>query len=154
VQSDPRIAAIAALAFLGWIESSPANVYATTHAGDDTHFLDQTLSDAAFYLLDRRYAAFARVYLPRKNRAFVGTRIMQTRHSWQRDRPLVRHSISRPSDPTIQLTVPSAAPEHPDPPRCIHNLGTGKSPPSIFLVNNNQIPALTIAKRYPSPRRK
>jgi hypothetical protein len=148
-QANPNIGAITARAFLGCPESIPANLYATTSAGDDV--LAQMLTDPHFYLLGRRYLDFARVYLPKKAHGFVIMPILQRRQSWQRDRQPLRHPISRPSNPTIQLTAPHTAREHPDPPRRIRYSDAGECPPQIFPVKNNPIPGLTNAGRDPSP---
>jgi len=52
--------------------SIPTNVYVNSGAMHDVRILDQLLPEAgAFYLFDRGYLDFARLYLLKQGRAFV-----------------------------------------------------------------------------------
>src|SRR5580693_3239490 len=85
--------------------SIPANVYVTSGAVHDVRILDQLLPEAgAFYLLDRGYLDFARLYLFKQSCAFFITRAKHNTQFWRRDWRPVRPSSGVRSDQTIQLT--------------------------------------------------
>jgi Domain of unknown function (DUF4372)/Transposase DDE domain len=129
--------------------SIPANVYVTSGAVHDIHILDQLRPEAgAFYLLDRGYLDFARLYLLKQGCAFFITRARQKTQCWRRDwRPVCRATGLR-ADQTIQLTGPKTARLYPDPLRRIHYFDAEKDMRLVFLTNNFLLPALTIAELY------
>lgn len=127
----------------------PTNVYVTSGAVHDVRILDQLLPEAgAFYLLDRGYLDFARLYVLKQSCAFFITRAKQNTQFWRRDWRPVRRSSGVRSDQTIQLTGPRTAQLYPDPLRRIHYFDAEKDLRLIFLTNNFQLPALTIADLY------
>src|ERR1700691_1059362 len=127
----------------------PANVYVTGGQAHDVNLLDQLLPEAgAFYLLDRGYLDFARLYVLKQGCAFFITRAKQNTQFWRRDWRPVRRSTGLRSDQTIQLTGPKTAQLYPDPLRRIHYFDTEKDLRLIFLTNNFLLPALTIADLY------
>jgi len=129
--------------------SIPTNVYVTSGAVHDVRILDQLLPEAgAFYLLDRGYLDFARLYLFKQSCAFFITRAKHNTQFWRRDWRPVRHSTGLRSDQTIQLTGPKTAHLYPDPLRRIHYFDAEKDLRLIFLTNNFLLPALTIADLY------
>ena len=129
--------------------SIPTNVYVTSGAVHDINILDQLLPEAgAFYLLDRGYLDFARLYVLKQGCAFFITRAKQNTQFWRRDWRPVRHSTGLRSDQTIQLTGPKTAQLYPDPLRRIHYFDAEKDLRLIFLTNNFLLPALTIADLY------
>jgi hypothetical protein len=129
--------------------SIPTNVYVTSGAVHDINILDQLLPEAgAFYLLDRGYLDFARLYVLKQGCAFFITRAKQNTQFWRRDWRPVRRSTGLRSDQTIQLTGPKTAQLYPDPLRRIHYFDTEKDLRLIFLTNNFLLPALTIADLY------
>ena len=129
--------------------SIPTNVYVTSGAVHDINILDQLLPEAgAFYLLDRGYLDFARLYVLKQGCAFFITRAKQNTQFWRRDWRPVRHSTGLRSDQTIQLTGPKTAHLYPDPLRRIHYFDAEKDLRLIFLTNNFLLPALTIADLY------
>ena len=129
--------------------SIPTNVYVTSGAMHDVRILDQLLPEAgAFYLLDRGYLDFARLYVLKQSCAFFITRAKQNTQFWRRQwRPVLRSTGLR-SDQTIQLTGPKTSRLYPDPLRRIHYFDAEKDLRLIFLTNNFQLPALTIADLY------
>jgi hypothetical protein len=129
--------------------SIPTNVYVTSGAVHDVRILDQVRLEAgAFYLLDRGYLDFARLYVVKQSCAFFITRAKHNTQFWRRDwRPVRRYSGVR-SDQTIQLTGPRTAQLYPDPLRRIHYFDAQKEMRLIFLTNNFHLPALTIADLY------
>ena len=129
--------------------SIPTNVYVTSGAVHDINILDQLLPEAgAFYLLDRGYLDFARLYVLKQGCAFFITRVKQNTQFWRRDWRPVRHSTGLRSDQTIQLTGPKTSRLYPDPLRRIHYFDAEKDLRLIFLTNNFLLPALTIADLY------
>ena len=129
--------------------SIPTNVYVTSGAVHDINILDQLLPEAgAFYLLDRGYLDFARLYVLKQGCAFFITRAKQNTQFWRRDWRPVRRSTGLRSDQTIQLTGPKTAQLYPDPLRRIHYIDAEKDLRLIFLTNNFLLPALTIADLY------
>ncbi len=127
----------------------PANVYVTGGQVHDINLLDQLLPEAgAFYLLDRGYLDFGRLYVLTQGRAFFITRAKQNTRFWRRQwHPVCRSSGLR-SDQTIQLTGPKTSRLYPDPLRRIHYFDAEKELRLIFLTNNFLLPALTIAELY------
>ncbi len=129
--------------------SIPANVYVTGGPVHDVNLLDQLLPEAgAFYLLDRGYLDFGRLYLLTQGCAFFITRAKQNTQFWRRQwRPVHRWTGLR-SDQTIQLTGPKTSRLYPDPLRRIHYFDAEKELRLVFLTNNFLLPALTIAELY------
>jgi hypothetical protein len=129
--------------------SIPANVYVTGGQVHDVNLLDQLLPEAgAFYLLDRGYLDFGRLYLLTQGCAFFITRAKQNTQFWRRQwRPVHRWTGLR-SDQTIQLTGPKTSRLYPDPLRRIHYFDAEKELRFVFLTNNFLLPALTIAELY------
>jgi hypothetical protein len=129
--------------------SIPANVYVTGGQVHDVNLLDQLLPEAgAFYLLDRGYLDFGRLYLLTQGCAFFITRAKQNTQFWRRQwRPVHRSSGLR-SDQTILLTGPKTSRLYPDPLRRIHYFDAEKELRLVFLTNNFLLPALTIAELY------
>ena len=129
--------------------SIPTNVYVTSGAVHDVRILDQLLPEAgAFYLLDRGYLDFARLYVLKQSSAFFITRAKHNTQFWRRHWQPVRRSSGVRSDQTIQLTGPKTARLYPDPLRRIHFFDAEKDLRLIFLTNNFLLPALTIADLY------
>ncbi len=129
--------------------SIPTNVYVTSGAVHDVRILDQLLPEAgAFYLLDRGYLDFARLYVLKQSCAFFITRAKRNTQFWRRDWRPVRRCSGVRSDQTIQLTGPRTAQLYPDALRRIHYFDAEKDLRLIFLTNNFQLPALTIADLY------
>jgi hypothetical protein len=129
--------------------SIPTNVYVTSGAVHDINILDELLPEAgAFYLLDRGYLDFARLYVLKQGCAFFITRARQVTKCWRRAwRPVLRSTGLR-ADQTIQLTGPKTARLYPDPLRRIHYFDAEKDMRLVFLTNNFLLPALTIAELY------
>ena len=129
--------------------SIPANVYVTGGQVHDVNLLDQLLPEAgAFYLLDRGYLDFGRLYLLTQGCAFFITRAKQNTQFWRRQWRPVRRSSGLRSDQTIQLTGPKTSRLYPDSLRRIHYFDAEKELRLVFLTNNFLLPALTIAELY------
>ena len=129
--------------------SIPASVYVTGGQITDNRVLDQLLPEAgAFYLLDRGYLDFARLYRLAQACAFFITR---AKHNTQFDRrssrPVDRTTGLR-SDQTIRLNGPKTSQLYPVPLRRIHFLDAEKQLDLVFLTNNFLLSPLTIAQLY------
>lgn len=127
----------------------PANVYVTGGQVNDVRLLDQLLLEAgAFYLLDRGYIDYRRLYLITQALAFFVTRADQNiryrRCGWRE----VDRSTGLRSDQTIRLTGPKSSRRYPAPLRRIHYFDTEKDLRLIFLTNNFRLQPLTIAQLY------
>lgn len=127
----------------------PANVYVTGGQVNDVNLLDQLVLEAgAIYLLDRGYVDYRRLYLITQALAFFVTRAEQNtcyrRGAWRR----VDRSTGLRSDQTIRLTGPQSSRRYPVPLRRIHYFDAEKDLRLVFLTNNFQLQALTIAQLY------
>ena len=129
--------------------SIPTNVYVTGGQVHDVNILDQLLPEAgAFYLFDRGYVDFARLYVLTQACAFFITRAKKNMQFYRRNsRPVERSTrIAVRSDHSADRTVhrPSLSRSLATHPlfRCRERLRL------IFLTNNFLLPALTIAQLY------
>lgn len=129
--------------------SIPTSVYVTGGQVHDVNILDQLLPEpGAFYLLDRGYLDFARLYVLTQGCAFFVTRAKQNTQFYRRAWRPVDPSTGLRSDQTIRLTGPKTARDYPDPLRRIHYFDAEKNLRLIFLTNNFLLSALTIAQLY------
>jgi hypothetical protein len=127
----------------------PTNVYVTGGQVHDVNLLDELLLEAgAFYLLDRGYVDFARLYVLTQACAFFVTRAKKNIQFYPRSSRPVEHSTGLRSDQTILLTGVRTAQRYPDPLRRIHYFDAEKDLRLVFLANNFLQPALTIAQLY------
>jgi len=127
----------------------PTAVYVTGGQVHDVNLLDQLVLEAgAFYLLDRGYIDYRRLYQFTQALAFFVTRAqLDTRYrrcGWRR----VDRATGVRSDQTIRLTGPKSSLRYPAPLRRIHYFDAEKQLRLIFLTNNFQLQALTIAQLY------
>ena len=127
----------------------PTAVYVTGGQVHDVNLLDRLALEAgAFYLLDRGYIDYRRLYQFTQALAFFVTRAqLDTRYRRCGWRPVDRATGVR-SDQTIRLTGPKSSLRYPAPLRRIHYFDAEKQLRLIFLTNNFQLQALTIAQLY------
>ena len=102
----------------------------------------------AFYLLDRGYVDFARLYLFTQACAFFITRARKDMQFYRRDARPVERSAGLRCDQTILLTGIRTAQRYPATLRRIHYFDAEKQLRLIFLTNNFLLPALTVAQLY------
>src|SRR5664279_4506535 len=117
----------------------------------DVKMLDQIFPEAgAFYVMDRGYIDFERLFVFTLCSAFFVTRtksniLLQRRYS---------HSVDKTtgvrSDHTVILTAIDSAKAYPDPLRRVSYLDVKTKKRLKFLTNNFALPALTIAQIYKS----
>jgi transposase len=127
----------------------PTSVYVTGGQVNDVKLLDQLGVEAgAFYLLDRGYVDFRRLYALRQACAFFVTRAESNTRYRRCAARWVDRSTGLRCDQTIRLTGPKSSRRYPDPLRRIHYFDAEKDLRLIFLTNNFQLAALTIALLY------
>jgi transposase len=129
--------------------SIPTAVYVTGGRVNDVRLLDQLVLEAgAFYLLDRGYVDYRRLYLITQALAFFVTRAERNtryrRCGWR----WVDRATGLRSDQIIRLTGPKSSHRYPAPLRRVHYFDAEKDLRLIFLTNNFQLQALTIAHLY------
>lgn len=129
--------------------SIPASVYVTGGQVHDVNLLDDFLLEAgAFYLIDRGYVDFRRLYRFTQAAAFFVTRAKKNTQFYRRYSHAIDPATGIRSDQTIVLTGPRTSRLYPDPLRRIHYFDADKDLRLIFLTNKFHFPALTIAQLY------
>jgi len=115
----------------------------------DVHFLDELILEAgAFYVMDRGYLDYGRLYRFVLENAFFVTRAKSNLDCrWAASRTVDRTTGLR-ADQTVYLQGKQAALDYPGPLRRVsyYDLETKKH--FVFLANNFDLPALTIALIY------
>ena len=115
----------------------------TTH---DVTILDQLIFEpTAFYLMDRGYIDFGRLYKLNQSRAFFVTRAKKNLDYQRRAHRSVDPSTGLRSDQTILLRGPKTSQIYPDPLRRITYFDAETNHRFVFLTHNFILPALTIA---------
>jgi hypothetical protein len=129
----------------------PAFIHISDGKLHDVNVLDILLVEArSFYIMDRGYLDFARLYAMHRAGAFFVTRAKQNMDA----RRVYSHRVDRASgivcDQRVMLNGFYVAQNYPDHLRRIrfHDPETGKT--LVFLTNNTTLPALTIAALYKS----
>ena len=121
----------------------------TEGAVHDVNILDELLPEAgAFYVMDRGYIDFERLFLFTLCSAFFVVRtkenvLLQRRYSHPADK-----TTGLRSDHTVILTEISSAKVYPDPLRRVTYFDTETNRRLKFLTNNFVLPAHTIAQIY------
>ena len=129
--------------------SIPTSVYVTGGQVHDVNLLDQlALEVGAFYLMDRGYVDFARLYLFTQAAAFFITRAKKNMQFYLRTSRPVDHSTGLRCDQTIRLTGIRTAQRYPEVLRRIVYVDPEKESRLVFLTNNFLLLPLTIAQLY------
>jgi len=129
--------------------SIPINVYVTGGQVHDVNLLDKLpLEIGAFYLLDRGYLDFARLYRLTQTPAFFITRIKENTRYYRLCSYAIDKATGVRSDQSIRLTGPKTSRLYPAPLRRVHYFDAEKKLRLIFLTNNFNLPALIIAQLY------
>ncbi len=127
----------------------PAFVHITDGKVHDVNVLDQIVPEAgAFYVMDRGYIDFQRLFVLTLSSAFFVVRtksnvLLQRRYSHPVDK-----STGVRSDQTVILLSFESASAYPDPLRKVSYYDAGTNKRLKFLTNNFTLPALTIAQIY------
>jgi transposase len=129
--------------------SIPTAVYVTGGQVHDGKLLDQLAREAgAFYLLDRGYIDYRRLYLITQALAFFVTRAEQNMCYRACEWRGVDHTQGLRSDQTIRLTGAKSSHRYPAPLRRIHYFDAEKDLRLVFLTNNFYLAPLLIAQLY------
>jgi hypothetical protein len=129
--------------------SIPTLVIITSGRVHDTKALDQIpMEVGAFYIMDRGYLDFIRLHRMHLSSAFFVTRAI-SRLAYRRlySRPVDKATGLR-CDQTVVLTGPLSKTKYPDKLRRISFFDAETGNTYVFLTNNFQLPALTIAELY------
>jgi hypothetical protein len=129
--------------------SIPTFIRVTDGSVHDVNVLDQILPEAgAFYVMDRGYVDFKRLYMFPLCSAFFVVRTKQNIRLQRRySRPVDKATGIR-SDQTVILTTLESAKAYPDVLRRIGYRDPITEKRLTFLTNNFALPALTIAEIY------
>ncbi len=127
----------------------PAFIHITGARWHDSWVLDELIPEpGAFYVMDRGYIDFARLYRLNLSAAFF---VVRGRANF-RFRRLYSHAIDKQTglicDQTIVTTGQRSATNYPDKLRRIKYRDPETGITFVFLTNNLTLPALTIARLY------
>ena len=106
------------------------------------------IEPGSFYVMDRGYVDFRRLYRFTICSAFFVTRAKRGLDYTRRSRRRVDKSTGLRSDQTIVLAGPKTSRFYPEPLRRISFYDADNDRRFVFLTNNFTLPALTIAKLY------
>jgi hypothetical protein len=131
--------------------SIPTFISITNGKVHDVNILDQILPEAgAFYVMDRGYLDFERLYVFTLSAAFF---VVRTKSNVVLDRRY-SHPVDKTtgvrSDHTVILTAIDSVKVYPDPMRRVSYLDVETKRRFKFLTNNFTLPAATIAAIYKS----
>ena len=127
----------------------PTFVAITPGSASDVTLLDALVVEpGAFYVLDRGYIDFGRLYRVTQGLAFFVVRARRRLDSLRRlSRPVDRTTGLR-SDQTIVLCGPKTRTLYPEPLRRVSFVDPETGTRFVFLTNNFSLPALQIAELY------
>ena len=127
----------------------PCHIHITSGRVADMTALDYLpLEPGAFYIMDRGYMDFARLYRFTQTAAFFITRAKGNLDFARRSYRKIDRSTGLRSDQTIALVGPKTSTLYPDPLRRIGYYAADIKKRFVFLTNNLTLPALTIAQLY------
>jgi hypothetical protein len=117
----------------------------------DVNVLDDIPIEAgAFYVMDRGYLDFERLYRLTLSSAFFVTRTKENVLLQRRYSHLVDENTGVRSDQTVILTTIGSATVYPDPLRRVSYVDSETNKRLVFLTNNFDLAALTITQIYKS----
>ena len=129
--------------------SIPCFIQVTAGNIHDLNILDELLFEpGSFYIMDRGYIDFGRLYALAQSLAFFVVRA-KSNLDYSRHTPRqVDKSTGLRSDQTILLKGPKTSQAYPEPLRRISYSDTDTQKRFVFLTNNFTLPALTIPQLY------
>ena len=129
----------------------PTVIIVTTGKVHDVNVLDDLVYKAgAFYVMDRGYLDFARLYRINECRAFFVTRAKRNSRFWRLQSMPVEKSQGIRSDQIVSPVGYYAKKDYPERLRRIKYYDAEKKRYLIFLTNNMSLPAIIIAHLYKS----
>ena len=129
--------------------SIPVFIHISEAKLHDVNILDLLLPEpGAFYVMDRAYLDFTRLYKIQKASAYFVTRAKNNfQHRRRYSRPVDKTTGLR-CDQTVVLTTYYPSKRYPEPLRRIAFVDQDTQKRLVFLTNNFQLPAQTIATLY------
>jgi hypothetical protein len=144
-----RLGAIKLHTLLNLRGSIPCFVHISHGKTHDMTVLDLVpVEPGAFYVMDRAYIDYQRLYRFTQGGAFFVVRGKRNLVCKRRTRREVDHAPGLRSDYTIVLTRSQTSRGYPDPLRRIAFYDAENQRRLVFLTNNFQLPALTVACLY------
>jgi hypothetical protein len=129
--------------------SIPCFVHISHGKMHDVTALDHLpIEPGAFYVMDKGYVDFLRLYRFTQRSAFFVTRGKRNLDASRRERRAVDKTTGLRSDQTIVLAGPKSSRLYPNPLRRIVFYDAENQRRFVFLTNNFALPALTIARLY------
>ena len=117
----------------------------------DVNILDLLIpTPGAFYIMDRGYLDFKRLYHLHQERAFFISRAKKNFKYTRRYSHEVNKDTGVQCDQTVMLTTHYPSKNYPEPLRRIRFYDSEKQKRLVFLTNNFELPATTIAELYKS----
>jgi len=127
----------------------PTMIWITEGKRADVSILDQLIPEAgAFYVMDRGYVDFQRLYRFELGRAFFVTRTKAGIQLNRLESRPVDKSTGVRSDHIVWLTQPKSVAHYPDRLRRVSYRNPEDGKVLVFLTNNFDLPALVIAQLY------
>jgi hypothetical protein len=127
----------------------PCFVHISQGKMHDVNVLDQLpIEPGAFYVMDRGYLDFQRLFRFTTGAAFFVTRGKRNLDCTRRAHRPIDKATGLRSDQTIALAGPKSSRSYPDPLRRIAFYDDEHQRRLVFLSNNFALPALTIARLY------
>lgn len=129
--------------------SIPEFIHITDGKYHDVNVLDVLIpTPGAFYVMDRGYIDFKRLFRIHQAGAFFVTRGKRNLQCQRRYSHAVDKATGLRSDHTVFLTGPISAAAYPAPFRRVRYVDLETAKRFVFLTNNFTLPALTIARLY------
>lgn len=127
----------------------PCFIQITDGKTHDVQILDDLAYEpGAFYIMDRGYIDYTRLYAIAKNPSFFITRAKSNMDYRRHSHCPVDRSTGLRSDQTIRLQGPKARQQYPDTLRRVSYFDTVHQKRLVFLTNNFVLPALVITQLY------
>jgi hypothetical protein len=115
----------------------------------DVNILDELpIEPGAFYIMDKAYIDYARLYRLHQQTAFFLTRAKKNLDAKRRQSRIIDKTTGLRSDQTIVLAGVKSSQSYPEPLRKIRYFDVETERRFVFLTNNFVLPALTIAQLY------
>ena len=129
--------------------SIPSFIEITNGRLHDVNILDTLVPEpGSFYIMDRAYLDFGRLYVLTQLLSFFVTRAKKN----TRFRRIYSHTVDCADDlkcdQTIMLVTPKSLAGYPEKLRCVKYFDAEREKHLVFLTNNFVLPALSIAKLY------
>jgi hypothetical protein len=127
----------------------PCFICITDGKTHDVNILDKLIIEpGAFYIMDRGYIDFARLFVFTRSFAFFVIRAKKNLDFSRRSYRRVDKSTGLRCDQTIILKGQKSSKQYPEPLRRISYYDAETKKRFVFLTNNFSLPALTIAQLY------